>query len=604
MNRNPFRPVKFEDELEPLIYVSSEAEKQNQPGNYFYTGKRGCGKTSTLKMVDSLFRTISVSKYDNFNQILGVYINLNNKVFPKFHEIRKSKKNKEFLTSNQIKNQLTSVFIEKLIIRNLINTIIKLNFLNYIKISIEDEKTIAQSYSRHYFDHGAENLSALIIHIENDLTNHIDFERNLVSKVDTYNSRFEMPFHEFIHDVYEVSSIRKKYNLVRILVDDCEVLPQTYQIALNTLVRTPLGTPTSWSISYVNGKYDDRSTTINNQDLSREERSVRYLDELEPNKYAAFCNRIAHRRLKRSGENVRNINMVKMLGNFDVNELIEDSFKGSVKKRVLDFKRRSEKSLYYQSYLRENGFPKEKFTSPAFRKKNIAAYLGICRKYGLQFRYAGSNPILSLSDGCIRDFLENMAFLFDELATTGKDPIHFLNLNDVIPISTQDKATREAAVNKVSGIKHHNEAHADLVEKFVEFIGHLVFEMQTNFESNIPLTSPERSIIGISKSALEKDATVFNLIKAVELDGYAKNVVIKSSAQTYGFRLHRQFAARFQYSYRNSGDLHFPISIHQLREILDKKVDNPKEWALKTYRGWLQNLKRSKQQSEFDGMDE
>ena len=594
MRKNPFRPVKFEDESEPLIFVSEEAVLQSEPGNFFYTGKRGCGKTSTLKMADSIFQKISVSNYDDFEEVLGVYINLNNKIFPDFVKLRPSKKTREFLTTLDMRRQLTSEFLEKMLIRNFLYTLTNLTSMKVISLSLEDEEKIVAAYSHTYIKYKIHTLTSLVRAIEEDLSDYIDFARNLKARVDSYESRFEMKFHVFIRSVYDVLQRRSRYRLIRLLVDDCEVLPESYQVALNTLVRTPQGTPTSWSVSYVNGKYDARRTTINNQDLSREERQIRYLDELTDVKYQEFCAKIADKRLRRDRPNIDPINIVSKLGTFSINDLIEDSMDGSVSKRLNGFVKRTTDAFsgerkFYENFLYESGFTKGKLTEPALRRKNVAAYLGLCKKYGLQVRYAGTRPILSLSDGCIRDFLENMAVLFDLLANTVTDPIEYLTITDVIPIRIQNTAARKAAERKVSTIKHFNEENADLVEKFVEFIGHLVSEIQANKMSKVPLSSPERAIMGVRIEKRDQKNKIYSLIKAVELDGYAKSIDIKNPANMYGFRLHRQFAARFNYSYRCDNEAYFPLSMHHLAKILDPKETDAQDWALKVYRHWLQS---------------
>jgi hypothetical protein len=77
--RNPFRPVKFEDEEHPLLYISELAKKQFVIGNFYFTGKRGCGKTTCLKIADTEFQlndSVSNNKlYDEIaNTTLGVYL--------------------------------------------------------------------------------------------------------------------------------------------------------------------------------------------------------------------------------------------------------------------------------------------------------------------------------------------------------------------------------------------------------------------------------------------------------------------------------------------------------------------------------------------------
>ena len=145
---NPFRPVKFEDEGSPLIYVSDQAMQQFTAGNYFFTGKRGCGKTSILKISDTLFQNENKnfrqsSDIEQYKTTFGVYINLNNRSKPNFFTMRESKANKKYLISKDSKRELTTYYLELIILHKVIEHCVALRDSAVFKVDDDCERGIA-----------------------------------------------------------------------------------------------------------------------------------------------------------------------------------------------------------------------------------------------------------------------------------------------------------------------------------------------------------------------------------------------------------------------------------------------------------------------------
>ncbi|WP_133255987.1 hypothetical protein [Rhodopseudomonas palustris] len=598
--RNPFKPVKFEDEERPLLYVSEEAKRQFEHGNFYFTGKRGCGKTTCLKIADTEFQlkdsASNQSLYDSLaRKTLGVYLNLNNRVIPDFEGMIPGA-NKTLSKSVAAKEQLTSEFIELLILRATLNTLVRLARRSRILLTQRDEEQLCAATTTPYKLLAAENIDVLLISIEQRLIKMIDASRGIGEPL-AFESRLEISFHPVMAGIIECLRRNNDVSLIRILIDDGEVFGPAYQRALNTLVRTPQGLPVCWSIAYVLGKFDPKNTTINNQTLGREERTVIYLDNQESDKYRKFYTEVIRLRVERATKVYTDFLVNMKLSHFDTNTLALSSLQNTTKSRAIKFIERaslrgnktgntSGAPPFYEQHLRERGFEEHTLTRDALRRKNVASYISLCRRYGVQPKYAGERVVSALSDGCIRDFLEMMSSIY-EVTKCDKNNLDFFSSNP-LPVDIQDEGCRDASTRKLISIRDYTERHGLLLEKLVRFIGTLAHLIQTNQDTPEPLRNPERSIFGVLLGDQYSTHREFQLIKDGEVDGYLRHVDVDLPHKTrpYCFRLHRQFAPEFNISYRESYDYIFEIPTHQLRHILDVETTDPRLWADRVYRDW------------------
>jgi hypothetical protein len=608
--RNPFRPVKFEDEEHPLLYISELAKKQFVIGNFYFTGKRGCGKTTCLKIADTEFQlndSVSNNKlYDEIaNTTLGVYLNLNNRIIPNFVNMPRGQ-NKSISRSTEAQDQLTTEFLELTILRAILSSLSRLEQKGRITFSQDDERRICDTASKEYIIQEAVNIDQITLHIDQRLGKLIDASRGLGLALE-FRSRMTLPFYPIVKVILDALRKQNNVSLIRILIDDGEVFDLPYQRALNTLVRTPEGIPVCWSIAYVLGKFDPKNTTINNQTLGREERTVVYLDNQEPKTYTQFAAEVIRLRVNRSVETKDDFNISQKLGSFNTNELAGASFEGTTRARALKFIERARLTArsegvipYYEQHLQERLPSLHPLSRDALRRKNVASYISLCQRYGLKPRYAGERVISALSDGCIRDYLEMMASIFD--VTEKRDTINTEFLSEaVLPIDVQDEGCRDASARKLASIRDYTERSGLLLEKLVQFIGTLAHLIQTNQETSEPLQNPERAIFGIAVNDINRPN--IQLIKDGEVDGYLRHIDTDKpyKKNLYCFRLHRQFVPRFNISYRESPDFIFEIQLYQFRQVLNVETTDAQAWAARVYREW--QAKKSRGPSFFDGED-
>ncbi|NEJ88892.1 hypothetical protein GR223_23660 [Rhizobium leguminosarum] len=604
---NPFRPVKFEDEGAPLIYISDLAMQQFTAGNYFFTGKRGCGKTSILKVSDTIFQTdnpyIRESEHiKKYRDTFGVYINLNNRSVPNFFEVRQNKANKQYLISTQSKIELTSFYLELTILHKIVEYCITLRDYAVFHVSDDCEIAVSNVIATEYSVQKATNLDHLLMQIEAVMVEMLEFSRSVRDDLPSFRTRTENRFHLVVGQILRALKEENDYlTQVRILIDDCETFTPEFQAALNSLIRAPRGQPIAWSIAYVDGKYRASATNIENQTLSREERTIIYLDGLETSDYEKFCIEVTGLRVKRAFPDVRDFSIKVKLSSFEIEELCEESFRTTTSKRAREFidrfqGREDPSKKLWEMFLTESNAANVK-SSDALRKRALASYICMCAKYRVPMYYAGFKTITGLSDGCIRDFLEVLGSLYEQVTHSYESPQRFLD-RDVYDIHEQDQGCREAAERKLKSISDYAEKNGYYLAKLVRFLGHLVQVFQHDYAHGSALRSPDRAAfsIDVSKSTEE----YIELIKDAEVDGYVRRVEQPTKPGAYCFRLHRQFAPNFDIAYREPSDDLIPIPYSLLQQIKDREVENPSEWAKRVFDAWLRKKSNVAQRNFLD----
>ncbi len=605
---NPFRPVKFEDEGAPLIYISDLAMQQFTAGNYFFTGKRGCGKTSILKISDTIFQLENpyIKSSENvklYKDTFGVYINLNNRSIPDFFHVRQSKNNKKYLISNQSKNELTSYYLELTIIHKIIEYCISLRDCAVFKIDEDCELAITGAILEEYCIPSAANLDHLLLQIEIVMVEMLEFSRAVRDDLPNFRTRTENKYHVVLGRILHALSVENNHlGQIRILIDDCETFSSEFQAALNSLIRSPRGQPIAWSIAYVDGKYSASATNIENQRLSREERSIVYLDGLDTSDYEKFCNEVAQLRVRRAFPDVHDFSIKEKLSSFEIEELCEESFRTTTSKRAREFIDRANSQEYpskkiWETFLTESNAANVK-SNDALRKRALASYICMCAKYHVPMYYAGFKTVTGLSDGCIRDFLEILGSLFEQVSLGYKDAARFLQ-RDVYDIAEQDRGCRNAAERKLKSISDYAEKNGYYLAKLVLFLGHLVQAFQHDWAHGHALRSPDRAAFSIDIGRNTDE--YISLINDAEVDGYVRRVNYPTRPGAYCFRLHRQFAPNFDVAYREPSDDLIPIPYSFLQQIKDREVESASIWAKQVFDAWLRKKSNVAQRSFLDG---
>jgi hypothetical protein len=600
--KNPFRPVKFEDEEHPLIYQTPEALKQFHIGNYYFTGNRGCGKTTCLKLADTEFRMRNnITKFEAADEslpdVFGVYISLNNRKLPSFSPNKLPLSKKKMLRSKESVEQVISEFLELFILKSILSSLCRLVRLKKQNVQLEAEDKICKIIDCAYRIGETSNIDAMTHLIQHQLVATVEYTRGYRDEIPNFRARIENPFHEVVKDL--VGEIRKGWPIpfIRILIDDCEVFEPEYQRALNSLVRAPKGAAIAWSIAFVEGRFDLKTTNIVNQSAQREEREIVRLNGQGELKFRKFANAVARLRVRRSlGEQVE-FNTAVKLGSFDINELVEASLQTSRSKRTLDFVQRAKavteglgvtrNTPYWEYYLFMNKVSPLINNSDPNRKKNVASYVSICSRYGLNMKYAGSGVIESLADSCIRDYLETLASIFD--IAVQKEKIDVFMNNERIPLDIQSEGCQDASNKKFDGIKEYTEINAYYVSQLVECLGEAVARFQ-RAQTAEPLRNPDRAIFSILLRDIRRVSADFEVIKSAEVDGYIREIAVPARPNTYNFRLHRLLAPKFEVAYREADDIFIPLRWPRVAQTRELKL-NPKVWAESVHEDFLTYVK-------------
>jgi hypothetical protein len=400
---------------------------------------------------------------------------------------------------------------------------------------------------------------------------------------------------------------------VKICVDDCEVLRSMQQRFLNALVRKA-NSPVSWIVSYIGRDYEATTGVYKDHNLSGADRKVIDLDLENESSFVRLCEAVSSLRAyyslsdeERSSLNVSQIDRIfsseTVLGTVDVNELIGNALKNSLSADAEQFRQRAtalgnaiakanvsdsrrHKRLvemfpnhsnppYYQAYLltyllRQPNIQNSLLTmskaelarlNAYLRRKQRAAFIAICSRYRVKnIPYAGRGVIFGLSDGCIRDYLEIMAEIFDDYSTERNKILRFLDRRTPLPVETQRAGVSQSADNKFIGIKENIERHPVELSKLVECLGTLTALLHRDVhtaERGVFFLDPTEIRDFRDHAASEVQATVMGVIGRGVSEGLLKTDASSANEEegqplhrSVRFRLHRRFAPKYGFSYR------------------------------------------------------
>jgi len=212
--------------------------------------------------------------------------------------------------------------------------------------------------------------------------------------------------------------------------------------------------------------------------LSDADRKVLDLDIITPASFKQLCTAVTSLRTFFSlpeqlrdeyseGSPAELVSLDQVLGRYSLNELFAYATRRNLLKTLPDLIKRAEyfssdkvlrgntksRSLpFYETYIVDRIFsglslpadaPTDERTKfrAVLRRKQVGAFLSMCSEYGVKrVPFAGSGIVLSLSDSCIRDFLEIMGSIYDYFKPTGDDKVHrFVFRRGPIDINTQTK---------------------------------------------------------------------------------------------------------------------------------------------------------------------
>jgi hypothetical protein len=426
----------------------------------------------------------------------------------------------------------------------------------------------------------------------------------------------------------------------KICIDDCEVLRSEQQLFLNSIVRKS-SSPVFWLISYVGRQFEATSTVIPGQNLTDADRTVIDLDSDSDKDFRDLCEAVSNLRLKYTRSQNANapeqnelprFDLKRALGTTNINQLFMDATRSTLSSDLRDLLKQADSlrgvfgpntysdegtssnepdtSPIYQTYVMRKLYPRRRpeevieqlriSQKAYFRRKQRAALLTMCSEYRIgNIPYAGDAVVIGMSDGCIRDYLEIMAEIYEIATRDSADRVRsFVSLRG-LSWKLQRRAIQAASVAKFEGIRESAPVHWREVSKMIECLGRLTSLLQSDHRSIESLRTPERGIFVFDLSKIvghtdddRKSAhdALLEILLRCEGDGFLRRPVGRrldrraesaSLISMVEYRLHRRFAANFRFSFRGAYE-YVELPVEDILEICaDPASINADEWALR-----------------------
>ncbi len=368
----------------------------------------------------------------------------------------------------------------------------------------------------------------------------------------------------------------------KVCMDEGEALETEQQVFINTLARVAKW-PVFPVISYVSLPAEATRTIHSGLTLHSADRDVILMDELTDSDFEEVADGIVGTRLRLMTGSRRRYSTERSLGRLDINGLLEtvlvDSESASAQKLQSlatsygnAFQRdRGEASPIYQTYiiLSENidvaGIPTDprayrRIMSMEFRKKMVAAYLAICHKYKKAPMYASADMVLQMSDKCIRDYLDQMAKIYEK---SGLSLDQFIE--GVVNPADQSKGLRAAGIAKRKSLQRSEVFAPEETDMLLDGLGQLTAVLQRQSVRNKNLASPERGLfeVRVPKGSIA-DIPILARVREATEAGYLKTV--KRDARALVFRVHTSLASYYRFSYRGAF-YRVPLSMDDLEQM-------------------------------------
>lgn len=447
----------------------------------------------------------------------------------------------------------------------------------------------------------------------------------------------------------------RKFHL-KVCMDDCELLSRPQQIALNDLVRLAKD-PIFWIISYVGNTFDATSGSHSSYNLSITDRQVINLDMSKKADFIQLCEAVSSLRYFYSLDEERRSLVLSrglgadqlfstktILGEYDLNCFIEEHLINKdravsdgfefIEKIARDLQALaknepatkksglfSEKNIsigqcppYYQAFIMDRLYHRKlrpnssetitlrtlKKMLPILRRKMRSAMIMMSNEFRfLPLAYRGQEVIVGLSDGCIRDFLEMMAEIFDEEVKRPEEAINFFERSKPISNVIQRKSFQKASKGKLIGITNAVNSHAAELTRLVECLGELTAILQRDIrtaERGIFVLDDFSLLAASPMSTQAQREKILRVLERGEIDGLLRSDTEEvpfadlrksrrhSEPISKKFRLHRRFAPYFGFSFRGPYEpiklpIGFLVKICEAPDLVE-----PKAWAAETFK--------------------
>jgi hypothetical protein len=658
--QNPFASHRWETEVEHRIWIPPEAAKVASTKACLISGLRGTGKTALLNCLDRLAPQRERIRFLNPEALqdscIGVYISII-KEFTDFLPLMSVDGEKLSFDGEDERRTHALAFRTYLIFTSLARALEvtdecrRYGVLDYPgQCELEFASSFNDLLLKHFENPPQERPARTLLECASTLlkvcmavrVNSLRLYGERVIKLigDVQPAKFYADFCGNIQQHRLLNTANLNHH-IKISLDDVHRFGRVEQALLNSLLEINTA-PITWNLSFVTGQYDPTISPDPNAPLTRHD--VERVDlNYEENQrgFRRLCKKLYDTRLGiQDDEKDEDGGYSRVLGNPNVSFLFLEMFQATASEAFRDKifaqleyvadklsaveraagrgrHRKSDRRRYlYQTYIflvlfggKRDRF--EKFLSSRthaqidnyFRQKNIAALVAAANELGRSAPYAGTNALIALSDGCIRDFLLILAILYENTNSTAQvkhqstGSINFFSAEDdrVIPIYEQSRSFVQASHSYLEQIEESTNRVGRVLSSLVDGVAHLTRLLQSQ-DPLKALALPERGqiLLNFAETTLVGDAAdrIALLRRALAMGQFVGAIRILRGVALSGtaapntdqmlFRLHRLVAPAHNYSSRGPlRAIYLP-----LRAALEFTEDRPvqaKNWAERVF---------------------
>mgnify|MGYP000232637634 CR=1 FL=1 len=654
MSINPFQPTKFELENNPNIWLNPRAKKlidAKKPS--FVYGTRGCGKTTLLRSLHTKEILENSVLRNQFNQRklkwFGAYLQFNHN-FQFITEMVLDALGTDLADKNlaEIKRYKTfCAYFEISLLESVIADLLSLESDGMLHFSGEKERkacleiadlfaNVSTKEAQIVSDFG--DLRRLLRSLRASFTAIFDQEKILAvaNVVDSFvpGTLLRIIKDDILGSVHCKALEHGQRLGFMILLDDCESLSKSQQVALNTYLKSNEGV-SRWIIAHVRGQYNTSETFLPDTYLNYADRDVSPIDELSDAEFSDFCENVATLRMKtflaeNSPKEMRpddNMSM-SVFGSHSYNSLVAAAVSGYASDAIREFKQDVEayRNTTMSNFKKADQarFNMEKGSTPYVEyvvseygkvpiatlalekdsigklskrmyRKEAAAYVYACHLCQREPVYAGARFILWASDGNIRDFLDIMADFFDDfsgrigsderpLSSAVRSIRRFFNTDTTLGIPLQNDVLKRVSQRSLASITDLKNTSDQYLYRLMAGLAKYVQLLQTDITDPKAVRIPERGVFRVSCDAVDSSSrqpAFEKTIRRLERDGFliVKNQENVGNENFIEFRLHKRLSPALGISPKGAYETVILRPLGLSRLLDDRTATDPQAWA-------------------------
>lgn len=588
---SPFYPARREYEERNLYWLPHEFLELEDRRPVYITGSRGTGKTCFLRALTwderqrnpYLQRALAKLKpHATRGRFIGVYLRLSEFITPSFDLGPDT--HPEDTRVQEMVAQRFSMWLELMGLYLLLDALVQLRLEGELNYSLGQENSACERILEDYpgmrafltrpSEPAAFPTMRTALHRMQTRLRQCSITGTVPYPEDSFPI---LPIGAFLKDIGRLlmavvsQSPGTPPQHFKLCIDEAECLSPFQQVVVNTMARVAAD-PVSLAVAFVRRPWNIAATLIPNVINTDADVHVVDLDEQysDRTRFREFVTEVCKLRLQDVAQDPKlQFDPEQVMGRYSVDDLMYHLVQSTTRSELKEFAARARRlgskgpsepdsaseedeeafgsstpRLYLQ-YLRDKrqieiGAESSLASEGPLRKYQVAALVRFCRENGFDVPYGGLNVMLHLSNGCIRDFLRQMHFVYMRVNC---DPKEFVATR--VPIGVQSPALYDASKGKLADIRTWVYHLPDEVNNLIRGLGTLRVLLQND---STRLDGPERGIFRLG--ALEKDLPegLSGIVEEAQTAGYI--TVLSRSDEPVALRLHQLLAPAYQLSYR------------------------------------------------------